>query len=128
MIPLPINYINEMKHGELAPVRIDDKVWVEQADGSKKTKFRPTHDQSFEASKGSSVNRCTEREKLHPLFYRGCLLRVIHYFISLCIYYPTVPIPGGKSDFKAAYHRVSMHGDTASKCAIIYKGFAPPRL
>ncbi len=127
-IPLPLHYINELKHGELAPVGIDDKVWVEQADGSKKTKFRLTHDQSFEATIGPSVNSRTEREKLHPLFYGGCLSRVIHYIISLRIHYPAVPILGGKSDFKAAYRRVSMHGDTAAKCAIIYKGFALPSL
>jgi hypothetical protein len=112
MIPLPIKYINDLKHGELAPVGIDDKVWTEQTDGSRKTKFRLTHDEYFEASVGSSVNSRTEREKLHPLFYGGCLSRVIHYIISLRIHHPTVPILGGKSDFKAAYRRVSMHGDT----------------
>jgi hypothetical protein len=71
MIPLPIKYINDLKHGELAPVGIDDKAWAEQTDGSRKTKFRLTHDQSFEASVGSSVNSRTERAKLHPLFYVG---------------------------------------------------------
>ncbi len=53
---------------------------------------------------------------------------MIHHIISLWIHHPTVPILGGKSDFKAAYRRVSMHGDTASKCAIIYKEFALPSL
>ncbi len=128
MIPLPLHYINELNHGELAPVGIDDKVWVEQADGSKKRKFRLTHDQSFEATIGSSVNKRTDKEKLHPLFYGGCLSRVIHYIITLHLQYPTVPILGGKSDFKAAYRRVSLHGDTAAKCAIIYNNFALPSL
>ncbi len=128
MIPLPIYYINDLKHGELAPVGIDDKVWVEQSDGSRKTKYRLTHDQSFGAASGSSVNKRTERNKLHPLFYGGCLSRLIHYIISLRLHYPSVSILGGKSDFKAVYRRVSMHGDTAAKCAIIYKNFALPRL
>jgi hypothetical protein len=128
MIPLPIDYINTLKNGELAPVGIDDKVWTTQEDGTKTIKFRLTHDQSFEASMGSSVNRRTEKEKLHSLFYGGCLSRIIHYIISLRLRYPTTPILGGKSDFKAAYRRVSLHGDTAAKCAIIYKGFALPSL
>jgi hypothetical protein len=32
----------------------------------------------------------------------------------------------GKSDFKAAYRRVSLHGDAAANCEIIYKQFALP--
>jgi hypothetical protein len=128
MIPLPLHYINELNHGELAPVGIDDKVWTELSDGSRKTKFRLTHDQSFEAYIGSSVNERTHRDKLHPLFYGGCLSRLIHYIISLRLYLPNVPILGGKSDFKPAYRRVSTHGDTAAKCSIIYKNFALPSL
>jgi hypothetical protein len=49
MFPIPLHYINTLKHGELAPVGIDDKVWTEQPDGSKKLQLRLTHDQSFEA-------------------------------------------------------------------------------
>jgi hypothetical protein len=128
MIPLPLHYINELQHGELAPVGIDDKVWVEQEDGSRKTKFGLTHDQSFEAHIGLSVNGHTEREKLHPLFYGGCLSRLIHYIISLRHHCPNIPILGGKSDFKAAYRRVSLHGDTAAKCSIICEEFALPSL
>ncbi len=128
MIPLPIHYINKLNHRELAPIGIDDKVWVELPDGSWKTKFRLTHDQSFEVSLGLSVNKRTDRNKLHPLFYGGCLSRLVHYIISLCLHFPDVPILGGKSDFKAANRRVSTHGDTAAKCSIIYKGFALPSL
>jgi hypothetical protein len=124
MIPLPLHYINELQHGDLAPVGIDGEVWVEQSDGSRKTKFRLTHDQSFEALTGSSVNKHTERDKLHPLYYGGCLSRLIHYILSLWFHCPNTPILGGKSDFKAAYRRVSLHGDTAAKCAIICGQFA----
>jgi len=83
MFPIPLHYINTLMHGELAPVGIDDKVWSEQADGSKKRKLRLTHDQSFEASCGSSVNGRVIKEKLAPLFYGGCLSRIIHYVVDL---------------------------------------------
>ncbi len=39
MLPLPLHYVNVLKHGELAPIGIDDKVWSEQPDGSKKVKL-----------------------------------------------------------------------------------------
>lgn len=124
MIPLPISCINNLKHGESAPVGVDDKVWVELEVGSKKTKFRLTHDQSFKASLGTSVNKRTDKEKLHPLFHGGCLSRLIHYIISLRSHCPGVPILGGKSDFKAAYQRLNLHGTTAPKCSIFFKQFA----
>jgi hypothetical protein len=50
MFVLPLAYINSLHHGELAPVGVDDKVWSDLPDGSRKTKYRLTHDQSFEAS------------------------------------------------------------------------------
>jgi hypothetical protein len=56
MFPLPLHYVNTLTHGELAPVGIDDKVWADLPDGSKKIRHRLTHDQSFEASVGTSVN------------------------------------------------------------------------
>jgi hypothetical protein len=56
MFPLPMKYINVLNHGELAPVGIDDKVYSELPDGSKKVKLHLTHDQSSEASCGRSVN------------------------------------------------------------------------
>jgi hypothetical protein len=52
----PLEYKNNLQHGVLAPVGIDDKFLTELQDGSKKVKYRLTHDQSFEASLGYSVN------------------------------------------------------------------------
>jgi len=47
MFPLPLEYVQQLKHGELAPVGIEDSQWSELPDGSRKQKFRLTHDQSF---------------------------------------------------------------------------------
>lgn len=128
MFLLPIDYINSLHNGELAPVGVDDKFWSDLPGGSRKTKFRLTHDQSFEASLGTSVNSWVIREKLNPLFYGGCLSRVIHYIVDIRLRHPTTPILGGKSDFKAAYRRVSLHGDIAEKCSIMYEKFSVPSL
>jgi hypothetical protein len=99
MFPLQLTYISTLKHGELAPVGIDDTQWSELPDGSKKTKFRMTHDQSFEASVGSSVNKRVQHDSLEPLYYGGCLFRLIHYIISIRARLSAVRILGGKSDF-----------------------------
>jgi hypothetical protein len=128
MFILPINFVNKLQYGELAPVGIDDKVWSDLPDGSRRTKYRLTHDQSFEASVGSSVNGRVIQEKLNPLFYGGCLSRIVHYILDLRLRHPVTAILGGKSDFKAAYRRVSLHGDTAAKCSIMYEKWAIPSL
>jgi hypothetical protein len=123
MMPLPLDYISSLKNGELAPVGMDDKQWTVLPDGSRKTKFRLTHDQSFNTMHGKSVNDRVLTEKLDPLYYGGCLSRVLHYIVSLRLRLPKVKILGGKSDIKAAYRRVTLHGDTAEKCTIMYKDF-----
>jgi hypothetical protein len=123
MVPLPLDYISSLKNGELAPVGMDDKQWAVLPDGSRKTKFRLTHDQSFNTMHGKSVNDRVLTEKLDPLYYGGCLSRILHYIVSLRLRLPKVKILGGKSDIKAAYRRVTLHGDTAEKCTIMYKEF-----
>jgi hypothetical protein len=115
MIPLPLNYISSLQHGELAPVGMDDKQWSELPNGKKQTKFLLTHDQSFNVSVGESVNDRVLPEKLAPLYYGGCLSRIIHYIVSIRLRLPGTRILGGKSDIKAAYRRVSLHGETAEK-------------
>lgn len=98
---------------------IDYKQFKLNPDGSKSQKFRLTHNQSFEASIGMSVNTGTKREELDPLFYRGCLSRSLHYIISLRKSFPQTRILVGKSDIKSAYRRVSLNGETAAKCIMM---------
>jgi hypothetical protein len=90
MVPLPLNYINTLIHGELAPVGIDDSQWYSLPDGTKKIKHRLTHDQSFEASISMSVNKRVKSSELLPLYYGGCLSRLLHYIVSIHFRHPTV--------------------------------------
>ncbi len=124
MIPLPLPYTNDIPNSELAPIGIDDKQWKALPDGSRVSKYRLTHDQTFEASVGTSVNNRTIREKLDPLFYGGCLSRLLHYIISIRSRLPYTKILGGKSDFKSAYRRVTLNGETAVKCMIMCEDYA----
>jgi hypothetical protein len=119
MIPLPLKYINQIPNLEIAPVGIDDKQFKINPDGSKTQKFRFTHDQTFEASTGKSINHRTLHEKLDPLFYGGCLSRTLHYIVSLRLRHPNTRILGGKSDIKSAYKRITLHGETAVRCTMM---------
>jgi hypothetical protein len=128
MLPLPLAYKSSLQHSELSPAGIEDSQWSELPNGSRKTNFRLTHDQSFEATVGLSVNARVLHDSLEPLYHGGCLSRLIHYIISIRYWHPKIKILGGKSDFKATYRRVHLHGDTAEKCAIMYKDFGLPSL
>lgn len=123
IIPLPLSYISQLRHGELAPIGMGNKQWKELPDGSKKPKLQMTHDQSFNVSVGRSVNDRIIHEQLDPLYSGGCLSRIIHYILSVRLRHPNIPILGGKSDIKAAYHRITLHGDTAEKCTIMFQDY-----
>jgi hypothetical protein len=76
MVPIPISFINDLPNSEIAPVGIDDKQFKIHPDGSKTTKFRLTHDQTFEASVGCSVNNRTQRDKLEPPLLRRLFIQI----------------------------------------------------
>jgi hypothetical protein len=118
----------DVDFGKKCLSNLQDDVWVDLPDWSKKTKFRLTHDQLFEASQGTFVNGRVIKEKLTPLFHGGCLSRILHYIIDFRYRHPNIPILGAKSDFKAIYRWVSLHGDIAEKCTIMCKEFALPSL
>jgi hypothetical protein len=118
MLPIPTSYIGTLLNAEIAPVGITPQ-WQAHENGSRTQKFRLTHDQSFEASIGESVNKRVEKDQLDELFYGHCITRILHYIISTRIYLPTTRILIAKTDFKGAYRRVTLHSDTAPRCTII---------
>jgi hypothetical protein len=123
MVPIPTSFIHNIRNAEVAPVGIAQQ-WQAHENGSRSEKFRLTHDQSFEASVGQSVNARIQKEKLDELFYGHSLSHILHYIISLCLSMPTKKILIAKMDFKGAYRRVTLHGDTAARCIITLGGVA----
>ena len=127
MIPLPPKFIHQLKHAEIAPIGVA-KQWQAHDDGSRSVKFRMVHDQSFEASTGSSVNKRINKDALEPLFYGHCLSRMIHNIVALRARYPTTRLLAAKTDFKAAYRQITLQGNTAARCTILFKDLALPGL
>jgi hypothetical protein len=118
MIPIPTDAIPLIKNSEVAPVGIDEQ-WQAYEDGTRAQKFRLTHDQSFEASVGQSVNSRVIPEQLDELYYGHCLSRILHYLVSTRKTLPSVRLYIGKTDFKGAYRRVTLNGDIAPRCIIV---------
>jgi hypothetical protein len=127
MIPLPVDFLKRLKHAEIAPIGVAQQ-WQAHDNGSRSIKYRMIHDQSFEASIGTSVNKRINKHALEPLFYGHCLCRMIHCIVALRAKFPETRLLAAKTDFKAAYRRITLQGNTAARCTIIHKEFALPGL
>ena len=127
MIPLPAAYLNKLQHAEIAPIGVAKQIQAHE-DGSRSDKFRMVHDQSFEASVGSSINKRVNKDALETLYYGHCLSRMIHKIVAYRAAYPTTRLLAAKSDFKAAYRRITLQGKTAARCTIIHNDLALPGL
>ena len=66
----------------VAPVGVATQETVNEL-GEMVPKYRPTHDQSFEFSPGTSINKLLIKDDLPPLFYSFCLLRILHFIHAL---------------------------------------------
>ena len=53
---------------------------------------------------------------------------MIHKIVAYRAKYPTTRLLAAKTDFKAAYRRITLQGRTAARCTIIHEGFALPGL
>ena len=127
MIPLPKAFLPKLRHAEIAPIGVAQQFQAHD-DGTRSLKWRMVHDQSFEASVGTSVNKRINKDALEPLFYGHCLSRIIHKIVTLRALHPKTRLLAAKTDFKAAYRRITLQGNTAARCTIIYEDFALPGL
>ena len=127
MIPLPKSYLPKLKHAEIAPIGVAQQFQAHD-DGTRSLKYRMVHDQSFEASVGDSINKRINKNALEPLFYGFCLSRTIHQIVALRAKHPNTRLLAAKTDFKAAYRRITLQGDTAARCTIIHDEYALPGL
>lgn len=84
------------------------------ADGTRSTKNRLTHDQSYHFHKEYlSLNQLTDKEAYPQLIYGGTIERIIYSIISMRTHFPSHRILAFKTDFSKAYRRIHYHGESA---------------
>jgi len=81
-LPLLPEILPELGKTSLAPLGCHKQTTMNAA-GKVIPKYRLTHDQSFEGPSGSSVNICTQKEKLPPIMYSFVLSRLVHYIVNI---------------------------------------------
>jgi hypothetical protein len=71
------------------------------------------HDQSLPDPSGLSVNKCVIAASITACMFGFCLKRIIQCIVSLCQCHPTKRVLVGKFDWKSAYHRTHLSGQTS---------------
>ena len=72
-----------------------------------------THDQCFEWSSGTSVNKRVITEKLLPCMFGSCIRRIVNWAVTARRLYTNLPILASKIDFKSAFRRMHLNAATA---------------
>lgn len=117
---IPVDCVSQIPSSMICPLGIIDQTTL-SPDGSRKTKKRLTHDQTFCAlEKSESLNKLTDLTKYPDLIYGFCLPRIILHITSLRHHYPNKRILISKFDIAKAYRRLHYHGASAYKCIAIF--------
>ena len=88
--------------------------------GSMTTKYRLTHDHTFESSDVQSLNNRTFLELHEPVKFGFSMSRIIHRILLYRWHYPSKQIFISKFDWKSAYRRIHTDYDTAvESCTMI---------
>ena len=105
----------------LNPMGVANHLGVSE-EGTFIKKLRITHDLSFPgAHSEQSVNSRVISENLEPIMFGHCLLRVIHYIVSLRAKFPNSKIFIRKEDLKSAYRRMHLNPSSGVKSAVRVK-------
>ena len=85
---LPVETINMIPHSMVVPLGIADQFTID-TNGNRIPKRRLTHDQTYHhLENGKSSNDLTDKDKLPPLIYGHCVVRILHHIVSLRLFFP----------------------------------------
>jgi hypothetical protein len=108
----------------VVPLGIADQFNID-ANGNRIPKRRLTHDQTYHHLENEkSFNDLTNRDKVPPLIYGHCIVRILHHVVSLRFHFPGQIIFINKYDFSKAYRRIQYSGRGAAQCIAIHDNLA----
>jgi hypothetical protein len=122
---IPLETINNIQHSMVVPLGIANQFTID-ADGNSIPKRRLTHDHQtyHHLVHGKSSNDLTDKDKLPPLIYGHCIIRVIHHIISIRLHFPGEIIFINKYDFSKTYRRIQYSGRGAAQCTATHNNLA----
>ena len=91
-------------------------------EGTFDPKRRVTHNLSFPGFYSEeSINSRIQKENLEPIMFGHALLQIIHYIVNLRSQFPKKIIWVRKEDFKSAFCRTHLNGQSTVKSAVRIK-------
>ena len=109
---LPLDKITRVPGALMAPMNIQRQDTIDES-GRIVPKDRLTHDQSYQWSSGTSVNSRVDKEQLQRCMFGGALRRICNWAVAARRKYPGHRILVSKVDYKSAYRRCHLNGETA---------------
>ena len=130
-LPLPIDKLTEIPGAVVAPMGYPTQYTIDE-EGNRIEKGRTTHDQSANighrhTNVKRSVNNRVITEELTPLQYGHTASRHMHRLVAMRAKYPHTRLCQSKLDYKSAYRRKHLHGETAVQCITTTKGITPKK-
>jgi hypothetical protein len=102
-LPVPLSSVQSIPGLMMAPMNIMEQNLIDEFRRINQ-KDRPTHDQSWIWSSGTSVNSRVRKELLQACQYGFCIRRLINWEIAARRKYPGQRILATKFNYKSAYH------------------------
>jgi len=123
-LPLPVSVVPRIVDAMVQPCGMVSQASL-QADGTRRTKDRLTHDLSFSCVvPNSSINERVDMSKYPELVYGWCMIRLIHFIVCLRLESPGDKIYIMKFDYSDAYRRISYAGRAAAQSILVVEDVA----
>ena len=111
-LPLPVEKLHLIPGAVVVPLGYAHQFSIDE-EGNRISKGRITTDQSHPRKPNRSVNARVRESELSPCEYGHTMSRHLHRLVALRRQFPDLPILQGKGDFKSAYKRLHLDGESA---------------
>jgi len=118
LLPITVESLTKVKNLSIIPLGIAEQFTIDE-NGCRIPKKRVTHDASFPAPSGISVNNKVIDALLQECIYGQCLRRILHGIHAIRVRHTTKRILMTKYDMDAAYRRLHSIPRHALKCVTI---------
>jgi len=118
LLPITIESLTKIKKLSIIPLGVATQSSIDEF-GNRIPKKRVTHDASFPAPSGNSVNNSVQEELLQSCIYGQCLHRVLHGIHNIRLKHENKKIYMSKYDMDAAYRRLHSMIQHSLKCVTV---------
>jgi len=118
LLPITVESILKIKSLSIIPLGIADQLTIDEF-GNRVPKQRVTHDASFPAPSGISVNNTVIEGLLQDCIYGQCLRRILNSIHNMRYHHKDKRIYMTKYDMDAAYRRLHALPKHALKCTTV---------